>query len=184
VYVYYPTYTADFKVGGIAPTTVTLTTDETKTVGDTTLTLKSAGGVQLNKITPGIGLLDTEYDQDKNVILVGGPAVNTLVADLAAVDGSTVFSAEKWRTETTPGVRDYKDKATIDLVESAFGDYTALVVAGYDAKDTRLAAKVIAAQLLGHKDYAFTGNHVLLDTSATSYEDVQVTTETTEESTE
>ena len=184
VYVYYPTYTSAFKVGGIAPTTVTLTTDETKTVGDTTLTLKSAGGVQLNKITPGIGLLDTEYDQDKNVILVGGPAVNTLVADLAAVDGSTVFSAEKWRTETTPGVRDYKDKATIDLVESAFGDYTALVVAGYDAKDTRLAAKVIAAQLLGHKDYAFTGNHVLLDTSATSYEDVQVTTETTEESTE
>ncbi|MEA2003529.1 MAG: S-layer protein [archaeon] len=75
------------------------------------------------------------------MILVGGPAVNSLVAELAA-DGKT-RTAEGWRTETD-GVRDYADTALIQAVDDAFtSGKTALVVAGYSSEDTANAAYVL-----------------------------------------
>ena len=95
--------------------------------------------------TAGIAKLDSKVsDAEKlgNLILVGGPAVNTLVAELAA-DGKAM-SANDWRAEDETGERLNKDKAKIQVVEDAFGEGSvALVVAGYSAADTGNAAYVL-----------------------------------------
>ncbi|MCK5063016.1 MAG: hypothetical protein KAR23_03735, partial [Candidatus Aenigmarchaeota archaeon] len=91
----------------------------------------------------GIAKVDSDAEAAKsgNLILVGGPAVNSLVAELAA-DGKT-RTAEDWRTETD-GVRDYADTALIQAVDDAFtSGKTALVVAGYSSEDTANAAYVL-----------------------------------------
>ncbi|MBW6451571.1 MAG: S-layer protein [DPANN group archaeon] len=95
--------------------------------------------------TAGIAKLDSKVsDAEKlgNLILVGGPAVNTLVAELAA-DGKAM-AATDWRAEDETGVRINKDKAKIQIVDNAFGDGSvALIVAGYSAVDTGNAAYVL-----------------------------------------
>ncbi len=91
----------------------------------------------------GIAKVDSEAEAAKsgNLILVGGPAVNSLVAELAA-DGKT-RTAEGWRAETD-GVRDFADTALIQAVDDAFTNgKTALVVAGYSSEDTANAAYVL-----------------------------------------
>ncbi|MBW6461487.1 MAG: S-layer protein [DPANN group archaeon] len=111
----------------------------------------------------GIAKLDSDAEAAKtgNLILVGGPAVNSIVAELAAA-GKTRTTAQ-WRTETD-GVRDYKDSALIQAVDSAFTNgKTALVVAGYGADDTGNAAYVLqnyakfADQLAGKSEVTVTG---------------------------
>ncbi len=91
----------------------------------------------------GIAKVDSEAEAAKsgNLILVGGPAVNSLVAELAAADKTR--TAEGWRAETD-GVRDFADTALIQAVDDAFtSGKTALVVAGYSAEDTANAAYVL-----------------------------------------
>ncbi|MCK5042702.1 MAG: hypothetical protein KAR51_01640 [Candidatus Aenigmarchaeota archaeon] len=91
----------------------------------------------------GIAKVDSEAEAAKsgNLILVGGPAVNSLVAELAAADKTR--TAEGWRAETD-GVRDYADTALIQAVDDAFtSGKTALVVAGYSSEDTANAAYVL-----------------------------------------
>lgn len=90
---------------------------------------------------PDMGMLDTEVTdsvrQSSHLILVGGPAVNTLVADLAeANDG--VWSQQDW-------IDNGEDSARLNVVADAFsqGNY-ALIVAGYGADDTRAAARYIS----------------------------------------
>ncbi len=103
---------------------------------DSTVTTGGGTGGTVHSSTPiknAVAKLDTEVtnaDQTtKNVILVGGPAVNTLVADLAAAG-------------KTKDVQYYRDQgagyALINWVADAFATgKTALVVAGHSAGDTR-----------------------------------------------
>lgn len=118
--------------------------------------------------TAGISKLDSKVsDAEKlgKLILVGGPAVNTLVAELAA-SGKTM-SADKWREADETGAKLNKDKAKIQLVEDAFGTGSvALVVAGYSAADTGNAAyvlqnyKTFASKLAGKTEVTVTGINV------------------------
>ena len=140
----------------------------TVTVSGTGSTVTTAAAVE-GGYTPaalpatGIAKLDSDAEAAKtgNLILVGGPAVNSIVAELAAA-GKTRTAAE-WRTETD-GVRDYADSALIEAVDDAFTTgKTALVVAGYGADDTGNAAYVLqnyakfADQLTGKAKVTVTG---------------------------
>ena len=90
-------------------------------------------------LTTTLGKLDTEVtSSDKatsNLILVGGPAVNDLVSELAAANKT---EGTDWYVSEGAGT------ALIDYVGDAWGEGTAaLVVAGHSASDTRKAAEVV-----------------------------------------
>ena len=68
-----------------------------------------------------------------NLILVGGPCVNELTAEYLSLDFPTCEGAS--------GI--LENKAIVQLVES--GGKTALIVAGWDAADTKKAADTVAA---------------------------------------
>jgi hypothetical protein len=88
-------------------------------------------------ITSDIVMLDSEIGSAKNthdLVLVGGPCINTLVAELATA-GTFDYGCADW-----PG----RDFGMVKLVNDAFASgYTALVVAGTRATDTDLAARVV-----------------------------------------
>jgi hypothetical protein len=78
-----------------------------------------------------------DYKATKNLIVVGGSAVNTVAAELVKC---TACRGDAWQAATGIG----PDMAMIKLFSGAnalsSGQY-ALLVAGYDAKDTQAAAK-------------------------------------------
>lgn len=89
---------------------------------------------------PDVGMTDQQVTQstrqNSDLILVGGPAVNTLVSDLAS-QGET-WTTQEWRTQ-------HQGEALIQLVENAFSQGNhALIVAGHSADDTRAAARYIS----------------------------------------
>ncbi len=108
----------------------------------TVTTTAASGGTTVKEAVPiktSIAKLDTEVTNSdktgKNLILVGGPAVNTLVAELAS-DGKT-WDVETYRTKGA-------GTALVELVEDAFtSGKSALVVAGHSAADTRVATGVV-----------------------------------------
>jgi hypothetical protein len=84
---------------------------------------------------PDSAALDSEVsgsDRDQNMILVGGPAVNTLTEELAQ-DNKT-WTADEYDEDTW----------VLDLVEGFSEDTHALVVAGHSAPDTRAASSFIS----------------------------------------
>ena len=104
--------------------------------------------IKYNQSVPGqiaanAAWLDTEVTpsikSNNNLILVGGPAINSLVADLAAQPNSSVWNLNTWRDGA------HNNMAQIALVENAFAQgKVALVVAGHSADDTRAACKAVA----------------------------------------
>ncbi|MCD6557838.1 MAG: S-layer protein, partial [Candidatus Aenigmarchaeota archaeon] len=77
-------------------------------------------------------------DKAGNLILIGGPAVNTLVKDLLNNEWNVTDSQAAWLDHFSSG------EAMIKLVEDAFGDGSlALIVAGTDAADTVEACHVL-----------------------------------------
>ena len=102
----------------------------TESSGDT----GSATSMMPTGFPSGTGTLDEDVsnsERDQNMILVGGPEVNGLTADLAS-EGQTWNSTQY---ENNQGV------GVLDLVNDAFSDgYSALVVAGWQAEDTTAAA--------------------------------------------
>ena len=115
------------------------------------------GGSSVKSATPvktALGKLDTEVTSadksTKNLILVGGPVVNTLVGELATA-GKTRDTA--WYRSQGAGT------ALIDLVDNAFtSGRSALVVAGHSAPDTRSAA----SRMQNYDAYSWVGNRVVL----------------------
>jgi len=106
----------------------------TQTSGGAGSTVKSATPVKT-----ALGKLDTEVTSadksTKHLILVGGPAVNTLVAELATAAKTKDVA---WYRSQGAGT------ALVDLVENAFtSGRSALVVAGHSAADTRSASSRI-----------------------------------------
>ncbi len=116
-----------------------------------------ASGSVVKSATPvktALGKLDTEVTSadksTKNLILVGGPVVNSLVAELATA-GKTKDAA--WYRSQGAGT------ALIDLVADAFATgKSALVVAGYEAGDTRQATSA----LQNYDAYSWVGNTAVL----------------------
>jgi hypothetical protein len=96
-----------------------------------TSTATSSGGTLTAVEVVDATKLDSEVADVtmQNMIVVGGPCVNTVAAELL---GSPADCTEGF----TPG------KARVKLFEN--GDYVAMLVAGYSGADTRLAGKVIA----------------------------------------
>ncbi len=114
---------------------------------------------EIAPVAAGIAELDTEVGsswRNNNVIVVGGPCVNTVAAEL--LDNPA---------ECTEGFEE--GRATIKLFEQS-GDNVAMLVAGYDGEDTRRAARVIH----NYRDHGnFEGSEV--EVSGTSMSDISVT---------
>ena len=120
-------------------------------------------------VTANIALLDSEVSSDikasKNLILVGGPAVNSLVAELFASvynltpdENGKIYGAQLKQA----GILQ-EGQALIQVFNDKFATgKTALVVAGYDAKDTRYACSVLQ-NYAQHKD-VLTGEKAVLTT--------------------
>lgn len=136
------------------------------------------GSVQINSIA-GVDLvkLDTEVTDktSKPLILVGGPCVNPLTAEALGLQFPACGA-----TSTIP-----ENKALIQLVENAFGGTNvALVVAGWEAQNTRDAANVLkqypdyATQLAGKDKVQVSGTTVTAVTEAAAVVDTPA--ETTE----
>lgn len=91
----------------------------------------STGG----RVVPSMDIVDeTSADQTMNLVLVGGPVANTLVADLVTAGKSTT----DW----------YASEGDIEIINNAFmsGKY-AIVVAGKDRAATKEASEDLAGQL-------------------------------------
>ncbi len=151
-------------VGRMTKINYTLSTGEYNSILD--VALASAGGdsISINNVAIGFAKLDSEIDSsalDKPIILVGGPAVNSLVKELA--DANKTKAASEYEV----------DRAYVDLIENAFNNKTALVIAGYAGDDTRLAARVVASQVL-NSDMGLSGTSVTLNTAGATYTDVTV----------
>ncbi|MBS3056309.1 MAG: S-layer protein [Candidatus Aenigmarchaeota archaeon] len=113
--------------------------------GATTSTSGATTGTTVNEavpVTTSIAKLDkdvTSADKaEKNIILVGGPCVNTLVKDLLNTAWGSSNSCSTWSEKYQSG------EAIIQLIDNAFGTGTsALIVAGTDAADTLQATSAL-----------------------------------------
>jgi len=114
----------------------------TVVVQGSTSTTTITNGTAIKKAVPivdNIARLDTDsgmaaLTQSKNLILVGGPCVNTLTAQALGLPAGTCGNAS-----TVP-----VNNAMIKIVNNAFTNgLTALVVAGWEADNTRAACSVL-----------------------------------------
>ena len=110
----------------------------------------STGSAEVNTPTgfPDSAALDTDSNvesaqENSNMILVGGPAVNALTQELADNDQS--WSSSEYS----------EGEGLVQLVQNAFTEgQDALVVAGYSGEDTRAAANYIANYADNSEDLA------------------------------
>lgn len=126
-------YPDDQSTAGVAFTGAdgSLGTTETTTETYTTLAQQPAP-------VQDIAAVDSEIDDpgSTDLILVGGPAVNTLVQQLA--DDGVTWDREQWRS-------DHEGDALLQVVEDAFSEGEhALIIAGFSSSDTSRAAEYIA----------------------------------------
>ncbi len=107
----------------------------------------------VNPISVGAVKLDFEIKliDNQNIIAVGGACANSVVAELM---GNPKNCA------TSTGMQ--SGQALIKLFEN--GDYVALVVAGQDAMDTRLASQIVA----NWDDYDLSGSEMIATTVSES----------------
>jgi len=120
------------------------------TAGPVTATKGGPGGItttQVNPIAVGLAVLDVDAPAvgTENMIVVGGPCINKVAAELLGVSYPTCGDAVK-------DLGFEEGKAVIKLFE----DKNALLVAGWSAQDTLGASYVLA----DYKDYDLTGNEV------------------------
>ena len=112
----------------------------------------------------------TGATNDVPVIVVGGPAVNTLAESLLNLTAPVYGS--KFTNLTGVGA----NEAVIEMFNNvtAFNSQPALWVAGYSGQDTLEAAEVLASSLIGQPIVNLTGNKVILSTSSSTYKGVTV----------
>lgn len=100
-----------------------------------------------------VAFLDSDIASvgDRNLIVIGGSAVNTVSAKLLGVDYPTYGSEAEWKNATGVGY----NQALIALMDSPYADdKVAMLIAGWEAKDTRLAIKKLlseTSELIGEK---------------------------------
>ena len=122
---------------------------------------------------PDIAILDNNFTGSTNdvpVIVIGGPAINTL-ADTLLNQTAPVYGAA-FTNMTGVGA----NEALIEMFDnvSAFNNQPALWVAGYSASGTLEASEVLAESLVGQPVVNLTGNKVILSTSAATYKGVSI----------
>ncbi|MCW1294728.1 MAG: hypothetical protein QXP07_02680, partial [Candidatus Parvarchaeum sp.] len=157
-------------VSGVTNYSIGQTVSAGKLLGISGVSTISASGVDNN---PNMAILDTEFvgsTNDVPVIVMGGPAVNTLAGDLLNMTASTPLS--QFINETGVG----PNEAMIELFNnvSEFGNQPALLVAGYYGNNTLEAAQVLSESLIGQPVVPLTGNKVVLSTATASYTGVTV----------
>jgi len=166
VSIYYPdsVRVAKVSIGQSGQKEYILSTDEYDEELDVTLKSSSGASVSVNNVDVGsLAKLDTELDSatlSKPVILMGGWAVNSFVQ--ALVDAGSINTSDL-----------AADRGLVQLVMDAFNSQDALVIAGWTGDDTRLAAEVVASQVLG-TDMGLTGSKTILNTGFDSYNEVTV----------
>jgi len=106
------------------------------------------------EITADVVYVDDEPGIPKtsrDLVLMGGPCINTLVADLAT-SGKFPYTCANW-----PG----RDFGRVELIEDAFASgYTALVIAGTHAEQTDLAARIVQQGFTGASATKLAGSSV------------------------
>jgi len=107
---------------------------------DQTVTYDGVTNPSIRGTLDDLSMEDSEVTQsvrdNSDLILVGGPAVNTLVQDLASDDET--WTVDEWNNN-------HQDEALVQLVENAFTDgQHALIVAGYTAEGTQAAAQYLS----------------------------------------
>jgi len=135
---------------------VTIGSTQTTRVGAST-----GGAVIVNPITVGSAKLASEVagqETSQNLLLVGGPCINTATATLMGSSTPLCGAAS--------GLNE--GEAVVKLFEN--GDNVAMLVAGWSAADTRRATRVVAE----YADYAdsLVGKEVVV--SGTSLSDITV----------
>jgi len=126
----------------------------------------TAGQVTTEKVLPitaDVVKLDSEITStDKStydIVLVGGPCVNTLVAELATA-GKFPYTCAAW-----PG----RDFGRVQLISDAFATgKTALVIAGTRAADSDLAARIVQTGFPGATDTQKAGTYTEVTGTVTS----------------
>ncbi len=119
------------------------------TSGATSSTTTTSGDLSIVSVVDATRLDSEVADvSSQNMIVVGGPCVNTVAAELM---GNPSDCAEGY----TPGV------ANVKLFEN--GDSVAMLVAGYSGADTRLAGRVLA-----HRWDEMSGEEVAIEGSTYS----------------
>jgi hypothetical protein len=126
----------------------------------TTEGTSSGSAYTISPVKAGIAMLDTEVGstwQSNNVIVVGGPCVNTVASALlgnpaTCTDGFT------------------QGKARVQLFDQG-SSHVAMLVAGYSADDTRRAATVVH----NFRNYASSFKGTEVQVSGTSMSDITVT---------
>lgn len=114
-----------------------------------------------------VGVVDSELNGtiSKPTVIIGGGRANSLTQALSK-NGSGVSTIE---------LVESIDRAYFQLIEDAFGSgQVVLVVAGRDAKDTRLASKALAGIISGKLDLNLTGKLAWLNTSVEDYTLIEV----------
>ena len=157
-------------VSGVTNYSIGQTVSAGKLLGISGVSTISASGVDSN---PNMATLDTEFvgsTNDVPVIVMGGPAVNSLAGDLLNMTASTPLS--QFINETGVG----PNEAMIELFNnvSEFGNQPALLVAGYYGNNTLEAAQVLSESLIGQPVVPLTGNKVVLSTATASYTGVKI----------
>jgi len=113
----------------------------------------------LEKLNIGSAVLDTEVSDvtNNNMIVVGGPCINKVAA--------TLMGKADYACGADSGIPE--NKGVIKLFEQTTGK-VAMLVAGWEAMDTRRAARVVAK----YSDYALSGTDVVV--TGTSLTDIKV----------
>ncbi len=111
------------------------------------------------------------------VVVVGGPAVNTLAETLYDSEYNVTGYGGGPQFTNLTGVVAGEALVQWFTNVSAFGKQNALWVAGYNPDDTLNAAEVVAEALLGTPVVALNGTQMVLSTSASSYTGVKVVSE-------
>jgi hypothetical protein len=116
---------------------LTMTYPEEKVIADVYV-------APMGAVVSGAGIVpvvkDSElgsYKTSKNLVVVGGPAINTIAAELMGLSFPTYGDAAGFKLNEAM-ITLYEGKLTPGKV--------ALLVAGYDAKDTAAAAKALIAE--------------------------------------
>ena len=122
---------------------------------------------------PDVAILDSNFTGATNsvpVIVIGGPAVNTLADTLLNL------SAPVYGTKFTNLTGVGANEAVIEMFNSVsgFNNQPALWVAGYSASGTLEASEVLAESLVGQPVVTLTGNKVILSTASSTYKGVTV----------
>lgn len=132
----------------------------------------SASGLFGSGVFP-LAQLDSSFVGTTNsvpVVVVGGPAVNTVAQTVLGLSGPIYGQAFTNLTGVHSG------QALVQLFTnvSALGHQNAVLVAGYNAGDTLNAAEVVGEFLLGTPVVSLNGTKMILSTSASSYTGVTI----------